>query len=210
MTRRDVDWHYLFEGLALRLGGCAVLLVAFFASIGMRADYAARADAAGQELAALEQRREELANRVKARARYTTRFMNLVESGTVGDEERLAWAQALRDAAGDLGLPYLRYTAGPRRFFQPDWLQTGAEAPVRATVMELQAGLVHEGDLLRLVDYLRAQAPGHFAVTGCNLERVGDGVAPEAGRANVAGTCQLRWHSIAVGAAAALAMETGE
>jgi hypothetical protein len=199
MTRPDVDWQYLGEGLGLRLGLAVTLVLAFGATLWLRADYATLSASEGQALAALEQQRLDLARRVQARDRYAAYFDELAGAGVVGEEQRLAWAQVLRDTAADLGLPYLRYTAAPRQPFEPDWLMTGAEAPVAATVMELQAGLVHEGDLLGLLERLREEAPGHFAVTGCALERVGAEAPPAPDKANVAATCQLRWHSIAVG-----------
>jgi hypothetical protein len=206
MTRPDVDWRYLGEGLGLRLGACVVLAATFVATLWVRADYAAQSAAEGSALAALEQQRTDLARRVLARDRYGEFFVALEGAGIVGGEERLAWAQGLRDAATGLGLPYLRYTVAPRQAFQPDWLMTGAEAPVTATLMELQAGLVHEGDLLALLDWLRTAVPGHFTVTGCSLERVGGEGPPEPDRANIAGACQLRWHSIAAGPVDSLAM----
>lgn len=206
MTRHDVDWRYLREGLVPRLWACAALVLAFFVTLWLRADYSAQSESEGAALAALEQQRAELASRVLARDRYGAFFVELEAAGIVGGEERLAWAQGLRDAADGLGLPYLRYNVAPRQPFEPEWLMTGAEAPVTATLMELQAGLVHEGDLLALLDWLRTGSPGHFTVTGCSLERVGGELPPEPDRANIAGACQLRWHSIAVGTAGAMAL----
>ena len=151
----------------------------------------------------------ELGQRLQARAAFETRFTEIDAAGMVGAEQRLQWAQILRDSAGELRLPYLRYNAAPQQPFEAPYLAAGVTAPVRVTRMELQAGLVHEGDLLRLFARLRDEAPGLVDVTGCALERVSGDAPPEPDKANIAGTCQLRWYSIQL-ESAALAMESGQ
>lgn len=209
MSRRDVDWAYLAQGMLPRLALCALALLALAASQWLRADYASRAEQERQQLDALEQQRVELGSRLQARQRFEQRFRELDAAGVVGDEQRLAWAQALRDSAGALRLPYLRFSASPRRPFEAPYLVPGEAAPVLATAMELQAGLVHEGDLLRLFSRLREQAPGLMAVTGCSLERVAGDAPPQPDRANLTSACQLHWYSIVL-PGAAMAMEPGE
>lgn len=199
MTTADIDWSYLRQGVVLRFALCALAVAAFAASAWARTHYAAESDVEQQQLAALDQQRSELASRLKARQAYAARYVELEEAGVVGEEQRLEWAQTLRDSATALRLPYLRYSASPQQPFEAPWLVPGTAAPVRATTMELQAGLVHEGDLLRLIARLRDEAPGYFDVTGCTLERTGGDTPPEPDKANITGTCQLRWYSIPVG-----------
>jgi hypothetical protein len=124
---------------------------------------------------------------------YASRYVALVERGAVGEEQRLGWADTLRRLANELRLPYVRFSGGPRRPVGPEHLPADA-ASALVSPMDLQLGLVHEGDLLRLLDGLH-EAPGLFTVQGCRLER-STGVAPEPGRANVSGSCQLQWLSI--------------
>lgn len=197
MDSADIDWTYLGRGLVVPVAVCAVALVALGASSWARGRYAEESGVQEQQLAALEQQRVELSNRLEARRRYRARFVELEAAGVVGDEQRLGWAQVMRDSARELRLPYLRYSAVPRQTY-------GAEdavalpVPVMATTMDIQAGLVHEGDLLRLFTKLREEAPGLLAVNGCVMERVAGDGEPGPDKANVAATCQLRWFSIPI------------
>ncbi|GMU75169.1 MAG: hypothetical protein R3E92_24405 [Burkholderiaceae bacterium] len=203
MRRADIDLGFLLDGLAWRLAAFAAALLLFGLAYWARAGMSVASQHQQQELAALEQQRSDLAERLQARQSFESRFEVLRESGVVGDEQRLLIAQGLRDAAAALGLPYLRYALRPRQAFQPSYLETGeAAAPVMATAVELQAGLVHELDLLRLVSQLQ-QVPGYFSVAGCSLEQVGGDAVPQAGKANIAGACTLRWYSIPLDAPAA-------
>ena len=209
MKQHDVDWAYLTQGFGLRLVLCGLTLLALGASVWFRADYALRSDQPRQQLDALDQQRLELASRLQARAQFAARFAELGAAGIVGEEQRLQWAQVLRDSATVLRLPYLRYSAAPQRPFDAPYLAPGVAAPVMATDMELQVGLVHEEDLLRLISRLRHEAPGLLSVTGCTLERPGGALPPQPDKANITGTCQLRWFSIPL-ASAAVAMEAGQ
>jgi hypothetical protein len=204
MRRADIDLGFLLDGLAWRLVALTAALLLFGIAYWARAGISVTSEHHQEELAALEQQRSELAERLRARQAFESRFEALRESGVVGDEPRLLIAQGLRDAAAALGVPYLRYALGPRQAFQAAYLETGeAVAPVMATAVELQAGLVHELDLLRLVAQLQQQVPGYFSVAGCSLEQVGSDAPPQAGKANIAGACTLRWYSIPLDAPAA-------
>jgi hypothetical protein len=146
-------------------------------------------------LASLEQESADFAGRREAKRRFAATFRNLERRGIVGRDQRLAWVQATRDAGETLQLPYLRYATGPQRAFTPAWLVPGESAAVQVSVMELQLGLVHELDLLRLLASLE-QAPGLLQVRSCSLERLGVDATPEGGKANLTGTCALAWYSI--------------
>ncbi len=202
MNRFDADWRYLMQGMmpALIVGGLA--LCALAGSLWIRADGALLAREWNDRLAELEQQRLELGNRLQARQQFETRFAELEKAGIVGEEQRLWWAQTLRDTATELRLPYLRYTAAPSEAFEAPYLIEGTAAPVFATTMDLDAGLVHEGDLLRLFERLRDKAPGFMSVAGCTLERVNGDAPPKPDGANLASTCQLRWFSIRLASAA--------
>ena len=206
MNRFEPDWAYLTYRMVPALVLTGVALCAAAGSSWLRASGVMLSLQQRQQLEALDEQRVGLGNRLRAREQFEARFAELSEGGVVGEEQRLAWAQALRDSAEDLQLPYLRYTAAPRRVFEAPYLAAGS-APVLATDMEIDAGLVHEGDLLRLFARLQNDAPGFVSITGCTLERVGSDTAPESDKANVASNCQLRWFSIQI-ASAAVAMET--
>ncbi len=197
MRPPDMDWKFFFQGLAWRIAVCMIALAALGASYWIHGDFLSASDSRQQQLAALDQQRTALAERLQAEKEFGSRFQSLQATGVIGGEQRLMLAQVLHDAASTLGFPYLRYAIGPRHAFQVPYPQPGQLAAVQATAVEVQMGLVHELDLLRLVDWLHEQAPGFFSVAGCSLERVaGHDGASGAGKANVAGTCTLRWYSI--------------
>ena len=195
MQRHDVDWQYLRQGLT---GPLVLLLVGAMlwgASTVYRAWLTDHLDTDRQSLASLELERSDVTSRRDARRQFAAIYGQLQADGVVGGDQRLNWVQDARDAGNALGLPYLRYTTSPQRAFEAPWLIPGVSAPVTVSVMELQMGLVHEQDLLRLFARLR-ESPGLFQVQSCALERLGQDATPEPDKANITGTCQLAWFSL--------------
>ena len=195
MNLRDLDWQYLRQGLTRSF----LILVAgaarWGASMFYRTELTGKLATERQSLAGLEQERGDLTSRREARRQFAAIYGQLKANGVVGGDQRLIWVQNARDAGAALGLPYLRYTTSPQRAFEAPWLVPGISAPVTVSMMELQMGLVHEQDLLRLFARLR-ESPGLFQVESCSLERLGQDATPEADKANVTGTCQLAWFSL--------------
>lgn len=208
MTRPDPDWGFLRQGMLLP----ALCLLAGTVLWATTTVYRARLDdaleAERQELAGIEQERRELISRREARENFSAVYRALTASGIVGPDQRLQWVQALRSSTSSLGLPYVRYSTGPQEVFIAPWLMAGINAPVMSSPMELQLGLVHELDLLRLLDKLGA-SPGLFHVNACSLERLERNTPPEANQVNLSGSCQLNWFSIPVGSSLA-ALNDGE
>ena len=195
MQRHELDWAFLRQGLVIPLALCGVAVALFMASAWLRSGLAMELDQQQQQLGGMEERRTGLSDRVTARQQFEVRFNAISARGVVGDERRLQWAQTLRDSATALHLPYLRYDAAPQQPFLAPWLAPGVAAPLKASVMEVQAGLVHELDLLRLLARLR-EAPGLFQVRACDLKRNGHDAKPSSDKPNLTGVCQLQWYSI--------------
>jgi hypothetical protein len=59
--------------------------------------------------------------------------------------------------------------------------------------MRLDFGLLHEGDLLRLLAGLREEVAGLFGVNGCRLTRRGDTLDAAPGASNLEALCVLNF-----------------
>ena len=113
MSRHEIDWDYLRQGLF----SAALLTLACAIAWGATTVYRSRATATlvteEQTRSNLEAERNELTERRDARRKFARTFQELSVSGVVGDEQRLALIQETRAASQELRLPYLRYTTGP-------------------------------------------------------------------------------------------------
>ena len=126
-------------------------------------------------------------------------YGGLQARGVVGDERRLEWTELLKDVSARRRLSGLRYEFSPQRAL--DATSAGASAARAATppdqdayvsTLTLEVDLLHEDDLIHLLDDLRAQASALVQVKRCSVARLpqtNDGPR----RANLHAACQLDW-----------------
>lgn len=139
------------------------------------------------------------------------RYRTLVGEGFIGPGDRVAWTEALLDEQLALGLPPLRFELAPRRALADEGappadpsIAVAAEAPptpgVQLHDLRFEAEGLHEGELLALLQRLRARRLGHFRVQDCQLKRSqGTGLTTD---------CMLRFFTFLP--AAAVAAPAGE
>lgn len=127
------------------------------------------------------------------------RFRALEARGVVGPEQRLEWIERLRAARERLALPALDYELRPRRPLVPAGANAergGADTDtgyrLTASTMHVKAGLVHEEDLLRLLDALGAEPSAIVRPAWCRIT--------QAGGAGLSAECELEWITVAPGA----------
>ena len=123
-------------------------------------------------------------------------FRALQAAGVIGEERRLAWIETLRAAAARIRLPSLRYRIGRRTEYEAGLVLDGAWRPF-ATVVRLEAGLLHEGDLERLIRELATRDAGLHRIERCDVRRAGPGFVMRPGAINLSAECDLRWITFA-------------
>ena len=161
---------------------------------------------AHSELAAAQKARDEIDARLKrVRSEETEIRQNislygaLQARGVVGDERRLEWTELLKAVSERRRLSGLRYEFSPQRALDatfPGASATPAAVPsdqdAYVSTLTLEVDLLHEEDLTKLLDDLRAQASALVQVKRCSVARrppTNDGPR----RANLHAACQLDW-----------------
>jgi GAF domain-containing protein len=101
--------------------------------------------------------------------RKATLFNRLQERGVIGEEQRLEWVELLKDIHDQRKLIEIRYEFALQHALNSE--QTG-NFGLYASTMKLQARLLHEEDLTRLLDDLRQQARALIQVKRCDVSRL--------------------------------------
>ena len=121
-------------------------------------------------------------------------YRALVTRGFIGEENRLAWLEAVQQANRDAQLYGLDYSLEPRA---PSPATLASGLPLGQTVMKLRMPMLLEDDLPRFLGALQQRAPGVFRVRSCQLARTTD-AAPEAlNRPGLEAECELLWFTVA-------------
>ena len=120
-------------------------------------------------------------------------FVRLYNEGLVGQERRLSWIETLRAAGDAIGVPAIGYKIEARHAVVPDFPLDLASYSLDASTMKLTLGLLHEGDLLQLLQMLERDARGHFTVRECALSRAREELTGDPTAANINADCTLEW-----------------
>ncbi|MBL8468123.1 hypothetical protein [Methyloversatilis discipulorum] len=118
------------------------------------------------------------------------RFRHLVERGAVGTEQRLAWVELIRDARARHHLGAVDYEFSPQRPLDPLIAPPDADQLEAAgSTLRIRAPLLHEGQLIALLDDLAFNASAVVRVRECTVTRAA--VAGEAEQ--LVADCLLDW-----------------
>jgi len=123
---------------------------------------------------------------------YVDQYRQLQQSGFIGDEQRINWLDALRIANERTDLFGVNYEIGVQQAYAYAASLNPGQIALRQSVMKLDFRLLHELDLLRFLDALRAQSTGLFHLDQCLLRRTELSGAIRY-QPNITAKCELAW-----------------
>lgn len=196
MKASDIDWGIL-RGALIFL--CAALVVsgALFAGGQYIWHQATEGhEAERRSLISVRSQYQALDDERRLIEDYLPRFEELDAKGIIGEEHRLNWVEALRDAASRVKLPGLRYQIYKQEEYTPEFpIETGT-LRLYGSDMNLEISLLHEGDLPALLRVLKRQAQGVYSVRACTVVRADSELHKDPKKPNLEATCDLTWFTI--------------
>lgn len=192
----EVGWKGLVRALlpfALALGVSAAMIGG---AHHYRATQEARLGETGQTLRESRNRFRFIDDEKRLIEDLLPRYRAFEAEGVIGPEARLEWVETLRAASRRLGLPELRYALGAQERLPADPDAESAGFGVYRSLMDLQLGLLHEDDLIRLFEVMRRESPGLFSVASCRVRRAGAHFAHLPAAVNLRAVCTLEWFSL--------------
>jgi hypothetical protein len=127
---------------------------------------------------------------------YYPQFVKLYNKGIIGREKRLNWIESLRQAGEKVQLPSLNYSISSQEEHIPEYSINYSGYTLYRSSMELNLGLLHEGDLFKLLNYINRAADGTYTISECTFSMNGAGVQFEKTHTNISASCLLYWISI--------------
>ncbi len=125
---------------------------------------------------------------------YYSEFVQAGNNGLIGEEHRLNWIETLRRSDEKIKFPSLGYEILSRQEFIPEFQVDSGPYRFYFSEMNLKAGLLHEGDLLELLDYLDKHAEGAYSVSECQFRRLEQEINESASdKPNISLECVLKW-----------------
>lgn len=187
------ELHLVRRALLCFAATAVLSLVALQLSSGYRERQAQRLDLAQKERMAAATVFNQVETEKREIRAYAPRFLALRQRGLIGEENRLAWIDAIRLSQQRRHLLPLTYDISAQQAMAVPLPLSMGQYQLRGSKMQLHMDLLHEMDMLNFFDDLRQS--GYFAVQDCVLKR-GAGGAVAAGAepgATLSADCSLLW-----------------
>ena len=124
---------------------------------------------------------------------YLPAYNDLLATGFVGEERRIEWIEALRNIHAKHKLFSIDYSIGLQEVYKPSFLPNLGNFRLNRSVMSLKLDMLHEGDMLAIIDGLREQTTP-FIVRDCKIQRpIGAVVNSKNVAANMQAECEIDW-----------------
>ncbi len=124
---------------------------------------------------------------------YLPKYNELLTSGFIGEERRIEWIETLRQIHAQHKLFSIDYSIGLQESYKPSFLPNLGNFRLNRSVMSLKLDMLHEGDLLALLDGLHEQTTP-FIVRDCEIKRpIGAVVNTKNITSNMQANCEIDW-----------------
>jgi hypothetical protein len=186
------DWLKLRKSL-VGLGLALILVTLLVGAASQKQDDAQAAmDKQQSQLNQARQRYQTSGLEKETIVKYLPVYQRLIQEGFVGEERRIEWVDALRSIHQQHKLFGINYSIGAQEQYQPAFaLNLGSFGLYRST-MKLELSMLHEGDLLTLLEALSEKQTTPFMLRQCEIKRVSK-VDPDKLAPYFLATCELDW-----------------
>ena len=104
--------------------------------------------------------------------RYHEDFKSLSSSGFLDKENRLSWIEQLERTAKRLQLPNLGYQIDPQRQAESERFLPPNNVNLLQSSLSFESSLLHEGDLVTLIQDLESLSSGLLVIEHCELSKI--------------------------------------
>lgn len=126
----------------------------------------------------------------------TARYRQVIDGDLIAQEERLDWVERIARVKRARRLLDMEYEFSPQHPIDEAVLPggaTGTPYQYMASTMRLKLALLHEDDLLGLLDDLRASVHAYLLVRDCRVERLEEASARSGLAPRLRAECTIDW-----------------
>ncbi|MBF0427244.1 MAG: hypothetical protein HQL66_15635 [Magnetococcales bacterium] len=198
MSAIPIEWKLLRGGIGLLLLATSLATTMIWGSLDYRAQAEKRIEELEKTITKLRTRKNQDEKLEQILVQLRPRYEEFRKMGSIGEEPRLLWVEAIQDAEKVLKLPApIRFKLDPPQPFTSAFATPPTqEYLVLSSRMELTLGLLHEGDLLNLIHFLQQKKVGIMHVNRCRIQQARplpeDREIRDVG-INLEGSCSLDW-----------------
>lgn len=105
-------------------------------------------------------------------AKYMPMYLDLVRRGFIGEERRIEWIDDLRTINQQFKLFGIHYSIGTQEIYKPPFQVDTSIFSLHHSLMKIEIPLLHEGDVLTVLNYLDSRQSAPFMPRDCVISRL--------------------------------------
>lgn len=121
------------------------------------------------------------------------KYQQLINRGLIGEERRIEWVEALRKTHQQYKLFSIDYSIGQQELYKPSFLPNVGSFTLHRSIMKLDLPMLHEGDILSLVNGLRSYQTTPFILRDCTMTRQNKVLSIKTLTPNIQAKCEVDW-----------------
>lgn len=118
---------------------------------------------------------------------FSPRYQALITQGFIGEERRQAWVSALSEIQKTHQLFEIHYEIGRLTPVNAGFLPPTAPFGLQQSAMKIRLALLHEGDLLTLLEALKEKKLSPYIVKSCEIAKI---------EARLSAQCEIDWYTL--------------
>lgn len=128
-------------------------------------------------------------------AHYMPQYLQLVHQGFIGEERRIEWIDDLRTINQQYKLFGISYTIGAQETHKPVFNLVPGPFTLHRSVMKVATPLLHEGDLMTVVNAMASRQRAPFLLRDCEITRIPGG-SHNKFLPNLDARCEIDWLTV--------------
>jgi hypothetical protein len=106
--------------------------------------------------------------------KYLPEYQTLIKNGFIGEEQRIEWIDTLRNIHQQNKMFSIDYNIEKQDFYTPNFALNLGALKLRKSSMELKLNMLHEGDIITLLDALQAEQNTPFLTRQCTITQTAE------------------------------------
>jgi hypothetical protein len=195
----NIDWSYLRIPLIVWLLSLSLSFLAYWLVENHYSKIYSSYLSQEQAHIAIKRKFDEARRNRALYQQYLAQYKQLQENGIIGEEQRLSWIEELQNINKKYRFVGLHYEISPQRTVNLPKVNLSDNVKINVSSMKIQAGLLHEGDVVSFWQELRSNAKGLFGLEECSIEskfRRGQAITYSPYSRYVQLNCHVNWYSI--------------
>ncbi|MCG8324160.1 MAG: hypothetical protein MI673_01480 [Thiotrichales bacterium] len=127
---------------------------------------------------------------------YYPQYVELLEQGVIGREQRLNWIEVLRAFGEKSRIPTLNYKISTQDEYAYEFPVQLGSFKIFSSKMTLDLKLLHEGDLINLLNTIEADSLGMNSIRACEINRSSSEISVDGKKPNLDASCEINWFTI--------------